>query len=276
MTYHSNAIEGNRLTLKETMLVLREGVTIKGKNFQEHLEAKNHEEAMNFLFEFVDAKKRLTLSHHLIRQLHQLVVKDTEAKIAGSYRTTDVQILGSMHRPPPGYQIQARMTEFLKWLNLNQIKYHPVEYAALAHHQFVAIHPFEDGNGRTGRLLMNLILMRKGYPIGIILKNDRIKYYKALDAADHGHPQTLMRIIAQAVERSLDIYLKAVTKSSSKTELILLSELSSQIEFSAKYLNLLARKGLIKAQKIGRNWHSSLSAVENYRKTRLRKRNIIK
>ena len=97
MTYHSNAIEGNRLTLKETLLVLREGVTIKGKNLQEHLEAKNHEEAMHFFFEVVDSKKKITLSQSLIRQLHQLVVKDTESKTAGAYRTTDVQILGSKH-----------------------------------------------------------------------------------------------------------------------------------------------------------------------------------
>jgi Fic family protein len=165
MTYHSNAIEGNRLTLKETLLVLHEGVTIKGKNLKEHLEAKNHEEAMNFLFEVVVSKKRLTLSHHLIPQLHQFVVKDTGSKIAGTYRNTDVQILGSKHRPPPGYQVQKQMTKFLETMIESKNKYHHVEFAALAHHRFVAIHPFEDGNGRTGRLLMNLLLMRSGYPM---------------------------------------------------------------------------------------------------------------
>lgn len=272
MTYHSNAIEGNRLTLKETLLVLREGVTIKGKNLQEHLEAKNHEEAMNFLFEVVDSKKRLTLSHHLIRQLHQLVVKDTESKIAGTYRNTDVQILGSNHRPPPGYQVQEQMTKFFDWMTENKNKYHPVEFAALAHHRFVAIHPFEDGNGRTGRLLMNLLLMRNSYPIAIILKNDRVKYYNALDDADAGDRLAIVRIVAQAVERALNIYLKAVVKSSSQSELLLLSELADKTEFSSKYLNLLARKGMLKAQKEGRNWYSSLKAVEDYKKSRLRKR----
>jgi Fic family protein len=273
MTYHSNAIEGNRLTLKETLLVLREGVTIKGKNLQEHLEAKNHEEAMNFLFEVVDSKKRLTLSHYLIRQLHQLVVKDTEAKMAGIYRTTDVQILGSKHRPPPGYQVQEKMTKFLGWLTSSKSKYHPVEYAALAHHQFVAIHPFEDGNGRTGRLLMNLLLMRKGYPIAIIQKNDRTKYYNALDDADAGREQAIVRIVAQAVEGTLTIYLKSISKSSSKTESVLLSELADKTEFTAKHLNLLARKGMLQAQKEGRNWYSSMKAIEDYKKSRLRKRN---
>jgi Fic family protein len=272
MTYHSNAIEGNRLTLKETLLVLREGVTIKGKNLQEHLEAKNHEEAMHFLFEVVDSKNKLTMSHSLIRQLHQLVVKDTENKIAGTYRNTDVQILGSKHRPPPGYQVQAKMDQFLKWLASNYEKYHPVIFAALAHHRFVAIHPFEDGNGRTGRLLMNLLLMRKGYPIAIILKNDRLKYYHALDDADKGDSLSIERMVAQAVERALVVYLKAVSQSTIKNEPILLSEIARKTPFSTKYLNLLARSGAIKAHKIGRNWYSSIEAIEHYKKTRLRKR----
>ncbi len=272
MTYHSNAIEGNRLTLKETLLVLREGVTIKGKNLQEHLEAKNHEVAMNFLFEVVDSKKRLTLSHHLIRQLHQLVVKDTEASIAGTYRNTDVQILGSKHRPPPGYQVQEQMTKFLETMTDSKNKYHPVEFAALAHHRFVSIHPFEDGNGRTARLLKNLILMRSGYPIAIIQKNDRTKYYKALDDADAGDALGIVRIVAQAVERTLNIYLKFIVKSSPQSELLLLSQLADKTEFAAKHLNLLARKGMLKAQKEGRNWYSSLKAIEDYKKSRIRKR----
>lgn len=272
MTYHSNAIEGNRLTLKETLLVLREGVTVKGKNLQEHLEAKNHEEAMNFLFQIVDSKKTLQISHHLIRQLHQLVVKDTESKIAGTYRKTDVQISGSQHRPPPGYQVHHQMNKLIEWLNKNKNKFHPVEFAALAHHRFVATHPFEDGNGRTGRLLMNLLLMRSSYPIAIIQKNDRSKYYQALDQADSGKNQAIVRIVAQAVERTLNIYLKAVIKSSPQTDLLRLSDIANQTEFSAKYLNLLARKGILKAQKEGRNWLSSLKAVEDYKKARLRKR----
>lgn len=275
MTYHSNAIEGNRLTLKETLLVLREGVTIKGKNLQEHLEARNHEEAMLFLFDVVDAKKPLALSHHLIRQLHQLVVKDTEASIAGSYRKTDVQILGSSHRPPPGYQVQQQMTKFIDWMARHETKHHPVEFAALAHHRFVAIHPFEDGNGRTGRLLMNLLLMRQSYPIAIILKNDRTKYYSALEAADDGDPTRVVKLVAQAVERTLNLYLKSLTRSTPGRELLPLSKLAERSEFSAKYLNLLARSGLLKAQKEGRNWYSSLDSLEEYRRARLRDRKKI-
>lgn len=272
MTYHSNAIEGNRLTLKETMLVLREGVTVKGRNLQEHLEAKNHEEAMFFLFELADQKKRTEISHLVIRQLHQLVVKDTEKSIAGNYRNTNVRILGSKHKPPMGYQVKERMEELLKKIKKEKNNFHPVEFAARIHHEFVAIHPFEDGNGRAGRLLMNLLLLRAGYPIAIILKNDRLKYYKALEMADQGKFEKLTHLIAQAVERSIVIYSNALTRTSAQQEDVVLSKLAKQTEFSSKYLNLLARKGLLRAHKEGRNWYSSLSAVEEYKKSRLRKR----
>jgi len=272
MTYHSNAIEGNRLTLKETMLVLKEGVTVKGKNLQDHLEAKNHAEAMEFLFEFVDLKQSITLSHHLIRQLHQLVVKDTEESIAGKYRHTDVQILGSRHKPPAGFKVQEEMSSFLKWITSNSKKVHPVELAALAHHRFVLIHPFEDGNGRTGRLLMNLLLIRAGYPLAIIQKNDRSKYYRALDAGDRGGFEGIVRMIAQAVERSLKIYEAALLGSTKKTEWLTLSDLARKTEYSAKYLNLLIRKGLLTGRKEGRNWFSHLHAVEEYKQSRLRNR----
>jgi hypothetical protein len=119
---------------------------------------------------------------------------------------------------------------------------------------------------------MNLLLMRNGYPIAIIQKNDRLKYYNALDDADAGDLLAIVRIVAQAVERTLNIYLKAIVKSSSVSELLLLSELADKTDFSAKYLNLLARKGMLQAQKEGRNWYSSLKAVEDYRKSRIRKR----
>lgn len=220
---------------------------------------------------FLDNRWTPLFSHLLKTKGLQLVVKDTEAAIARTYRTTDVQILGSKLRPPPGYQVQAKMTEFLEWLAINKTKFHPIEYAALAHHRFVAIHPFEDGNGRTGRLFMNLLLMRTGYPIAIILKNDRAKYYNALEEADRGDPQAIVRIVGQAVERTLNIYLSSISKSSNNTEALLLSELAKKTEFSAKYLNLLARKGLLQAQKEGRNWYSSLNAVENYKQSRIRK-----
>jgi Fic family protein len=271
LTYHSNAIEGNKLTLKETYLVLREGMTFKGKNLRDHLEAKNHQEALHFLFELVNAKKRVQYSHALIRGLHQLVVKDTEKGIAGKYRTTDVAILGSSHRPAAGYRVQGEMDALMNWIKRNERTLHPIEFAARAHHAFVHTHPFEDGNGRTGRLLMNLILMRQGYPITIILKADRTKYSKALEAADRGKFEALILMVAQAVERSLVVYLKAIRGTrSAGAELIPLSELARGTRYSPKYLNLLVNKGLLQASKVGRNWHSSRAALRAYESSRLR------
>jgi Fic family protein len=273
MTYHSNAIEGNQLTLKETYLVLREGMTVKGKNLRDHLEARNHQEALQYLFDLVNSKKRVHFSHSLIRSLHQLVVKDTEQSIAGKYRTTDVAILGSSHRPPPGYRVQSEMDQLIEWMKKQERKLHAIEFAAEAHHQFVHIHPFEDGNGRTGRLLMNLLLMRRGYPITIILKSDRKKYYKSLEMADHDKGEPLTRLIAQAVERSLVTYLKAIEGTrSKKDELIPLSELADGTTYSPKYLNLLVNKGLLQASKFGRNWYSSRTELKAYEASRLRMR----
>ncbi len=165
------------------------------------------------------------------------------------------------------------MKEFIDWTKKNLNKLHPVELAAQTHHKLVHIHPFVDGNGRTARLFMNLLLMQKGYPMVVILKNDRQKYYRALEKADQGHSEEIERFIAQAVERSMTIYLKAFKSSStSKEHLISLSSLAQNSKFSEKYLNLLARSGKLEAHKEGRNWLSSKQALENYLLNRERKR----
>lgn len=273
MTYNSNAIEGNQLTLKETYLVLREGITVKGKKLKDHLEAKNHEDALKYLFELSDSKNKIQISNSLIRGLHQLVVKDTEGRIAGTYRKTNVAILGSSHKPVAGFRVQEEMDRFIQWCSKNESKFHPIDFAARMHHTFVHIHPFEDGNGRTGRLLMNLFLMRKGFPIAIILKSDRAKYYKALERADKDDIVPLTRMIAQSIERSLQAYIGAIVSDSGDDhELLPLSEIAKVTSYSAKYLNLLINKGLIEASKEGRNWLTSKRAVKDYQESRLRER----
>lgn len=272
MTYNSNAIEGNKLTLKETYLVLREGITVKGKNLKDHLEAKNHEEALKYLFELVDSKKRISISNSLIREIHQLVVKDTENQIAGEYRKTNVAILGSKHRPIPGFRVQEEMDKFVQWIPKAMTKLHPIEFAARLHHRFVHIHPFEDGNGRAGRLLMNLFLMRQGYPIAIILKSERLKYYNALEKADKGDFDSLMRLMGQAIERSLNIYIQAIEATNDENEFMPLSKIAINTSYSAKYLNLLINKGLLGGQKEGRNWLTSMKEIRDYESTRLRMR----
>jgi len=271
MTYNSNGIEGNSLTLKETFLVINEGITIKGKPLKDHLEAKNHYEALEFLSGLVEKNRKQTLSERLIRGLHQLVVQETEKEWAGKYRNSDVIIGGAEHKPPAASDVPYEMEKLIKWWKQNQRKLPIVELAALIHHRLVYIHPFFDGNGRVARLVMNLLLLQAGYPLVIVLKNDRKKYYRVLTQADKGNFVPFVRFIAQTIERSLDVYLKTLTSSSkTKEKFITLREASKICPYSAKYLNLLARQGKLEAHKEKRNWLTTKEAIERYIKTRER------
>ncbi|MCX6817043.1 MAG: Fic family protein [Candidatus Beckwithbacteria bacterium] len=273
MTYNSNAIEGNSLTLKETFWVINEGITVKNKPLKDHLEAKDHHEALEYLYELVQPQNQLTISEKLIRNLHHLVMKKTDEDWAGRYRQSNVFITGTDHIPSDANIIPSAMNKFINWFRANRHRLHPIELAAKLHHQLVFIHPFLDGNGRTARLLMNVVLMRKGYPLAVILKNDRKKYYQVLQQADKDNYQPLIRFVAQAVERSLDIYLKTLTPITQKREKFSpLTEIAAKTHFSAKYLNLLARQGKLEAHKEKRNWLTSLDAIKRYLATRERKR----
>ncbi len=268
MTYNSNAIEGNTLTKKETFWIISEGLTIKGKPLKEHLEAKNHHEALEFLYELIDRDKKNTISGNLIKQIHSLVVKESDSQIAGIYRSGDVLISGSGHTPPSGFEIQAEMDKMIRWLKREKDNLHIVELSAMLHHKLVAIHPFWDGNGRTSRIIMNILLMNAGYPMAIILKNDRKRYYRVLSEADKGNYKNLCEFLAQSVVKSLNIYL-ATLKPSNKDEdkLLPLVELSKYCNYSPAYLKKLALNNKIEAVKKGRNWHASKSAVSAYVKS---------
>lgn len=261
MTYNSNAIEGNSLTLRETFWVIQEGLTIKDKPLKDHLEAKNHKEALDFLYELIDKDSQNTISEHLIRQLHQLVVQDSQKEIAGKYREGEVYISGAKHRPPSAIDVPHHMRELIKWLHQNEKKLHPVELAAILHHKFVHTHPFWDGNGRVGRLLMNILILQAGYPLAIILRNDRKRYYRVLALADEEKYQSLCEMVAQAVLRSLSIYLKILKP---QKQYISLKELSKKSTFSETYLRKLANLGKLEAFKEGRNWLSSRKALQGY------------
>ena len=275
MTYNSNAIEGNSLTLKETFLVINEGITVRGKPLKDHLEAKDHQAALEYLYDLVDKNKRHTISEMLIRNLHRIIIQETDREWAGRYRNANVIIGGAKHAPPDALQVPQKMQDLIIWLNSRKDKMNVVELAALFHHKLVHIHPFFDGNGRTARIAMNLLLMQAGYPLAVILKNDRKKYYNALDKADSRKYEPLVKFIAQSLERSLDIYLKTLTPATQKQEkFIKLAEISKITPFSAKYLNLLARQGKLEAYKEGRDWLTSKEAVERYLKNRKRQRKI--
>ena len=273
MTYNSNAIEGNSLTLRETFLVLSEGITIKGKPLKDHIEATNHKEALDYLYDLVDHEKRITFSQHLIKNLHQLVTQNIEKEWAGRYRNAPVRITGTSHQPPDALDVPHLMDDLIRWVGNRQRKMHVVELAAILQHKFVYIHPFFDGNGRTARLIMNVLLLQKGYPLAIILKNDRKRYYRVLQEADKNNCRPLVEFVAKAVERSLDIYLDNLTPSSkTKEKYITLAKAAKNSPYSAKYLNLLVNKGSLEAHKEGRNWVTTEKAIRKYREERQRKR----
>lgn len=265
MTYNSNAIEGNSLTLKETYLVINEGLTIKGKPLKDHLEAKNHQEALEYLYDLVDVNKKNTISENLIRALNQIVQQNIDKEWAGRYRNSAVIIGGSDHKPPDALEVPKMMRNLIAWIKNNRDNLNSIELASILHHKLVYIHPFFDGNGRTSRLAMNVILMQSGFPLVIVMKNDRKKYYQTLSLADKGDYTPFVNFIARAVERTLDIYLKILAPSEKNTEkFISLSELAKESKFTTKYLNLLARNGKLEAHKEGRNWLSSKKALKRY------------
>lgn len=198
-TYHSNAIEGNTFTLKETKVAL-EGITIGGKTMREHFEVINHREAIFFVEDLVNQNE--PLSEWQIKSIHQLILKNIDDKNAGAYRKTNVIISGADHLPPDALQVESDMHRFVNWYQTDGASLHPVERAARVHADFVRIHPFVDGNGRTARLLMNLELMKSGFPPAVLPVEKRLEYYEALDAAhtgnDYGPFVTLVVTIAEA------------------------------------------------------------------------------
>ena len=203
-TYHSNAIEGNTLTLKETKVAL-EGITIGGKTLREHFEAINHKDAILFMEDLAQKEERL--SEYSIKQIHSLILKNIDDENKGKYRTTNVIISGAEHKPPQSFEVQSKMQEFIKKYNENITKLHPIELASFVHIEFVKIHPFLDGNGRTSRLLMNLELIKAGFPPVVIELEDRLEYYKALDIAHTENDyKPFLELMKKVVEKSFEPY----------------------------------------------------------------------
>ena len=207
-TYNSNAIEGNTLTLKETKVVL-EGITIGGKTMREHLEVINHKEAIEFLEELVQYNNELTEMD--IKNIHAIVLKGIDNENAGRYRIENVIISGASHIPPDAIIVPESMEKLIYRYDEWKEKYHPIIVAALLHAEFVKIHPFIDGNGRTARLLMNFEVMKNGYPPIIIKNEERHKYYDALDVgALTGDYTDFIKMVTKQAEEMIDLYLKII------------------------------------------------------------------
>lgn len=268
-TYNSNSIEGNTLSLRETQMILQEGITIKGKSLREHFEAKNHENAIHYLYGLVD--KNYVLNSKDILSLHGLVLRSIEDEFAGRLRNSGVRISGANFVPPNAAKVSQLLDELVMFVNSNPLKLNDIELATVFHHKMVHIHPFFDGNGRTVRLAMNLLLLRKGFPPAIILKNDRKKYYEALNQANKGNYYKLMLLMCQSLERTLNIYLTALPNHDIDYQSIANIVEEPEIPYGQEYISLLARQGKIDAHKEGRNWVTTKKAIIDYISSRKRK-----
>lgn len=217
-TYNSNAIEGNTLTQSETELVLTKGITVGGKTLDEHLEVIGHKEAIDYIENL--AQRDTEINEWEIKQIHNLILRKINPEEAGSYRTLDVMAAGTNYRYPPHYLLSQLMRDFAIWLNSESaLRLHPVEYVSIAHYRFVSIHPFRDGNGRTARLLMNLLLIRAGYPIVVIDNQIRNDYINALAYGQQNQDDLsqLFALIFDATISSLvEVLRLLVTASSSR------------------------------------------------------------
>ena len=269
-TYNSNSIEGNSLTLQETYVVLQDGMTVKGKSLREHFEINNHHKALDYLYRIVD--ENYTISSKDILSIHAYVLNNIEDLYAGRLRNAGVRISGANFTPPNARKVPELLDELIDFVNSNPWQLNPIELATVFHHRFVYIHPFFDGNGRTVRLAMNLILLKEGYTPAIILKNDRKKYYSALNAANNGNYEKLMLVMAQALERTLNIYINALPDSDDNYTEISQIVKEPDVYYGQEYISLLARQGKIDAYKEGRNWLTTKKAINDYIKNRQRKR----
>lgn len=203
-TYNTNAIEGNTLTLQETAMVL-EGITIDKKPLKDHLEVIGHKDAFEYVLQLVQDK--VQLSERIIKDIHSLVLMD-KPQDKGVYRSVPVQIMGAKHTPPQPYLVPVQMEQLImKYYEMKQ-NIHLVERIATFHLLFEGVHPFIDGNGRTGRLLLNLELLQEGFPAINVKFSDRRRYYDCFNSYhETGSAEQMINLVAEYVEEMLCRYL---------------------------------------------------------------------
>ena len=254
--YHSNAIEGNQLDEGETRVVVAQGLTLTGKPLKDQAEARNLSDALDYLEELV--KDQRPIRETDIRQLHAYVLKDIHEQ-AGRYRTSKVEISGSAFEPTPLEAIQSEMQALGTWLATSSVVQDAnltidgLINAAVAHTWFVMTHPFIDGNGRVARLLMNLILMRYGFPIAIISRDDRNRYYNALEDAQAADLSSFLSLLCECVEEGLEEYEAAAKAAQERRELV-----------AASWAKRLGEPERIRKQYEYEIWHNAMDMLKNY------------
>ncbi|GHO55769.1 Fic family protein [Ktedonobacter robiniae] len=276
LTHHSTAIEGNTLTLNETAMVIEYGMTVGGHSLREYKETENHARAYDYVLQLVNGKgdqhwqRNTPISQEVVLTLHKLVMLTIlDEEQTGVWRTVPVYIRGSNMTPPPAREVPRLMREWEKWVEGKQGRqYDPVTRAAIAHHGFEAVHPFPDGNGRVGRLLLNLMLMREGYPPALVLKDWRVRYIHALQEGNTGNYNPLINLIGQAVEASLDLYLEAcaTTPATEEEDAFPLPQLAREFGYEPEVLSWAARYGRLEARKRGHHWFATRAAVAEYKR----------
>jgi len=204
-TYESNALEGNSLTLKDVSIVMFENIAIKGKDLREIYETRNSRRVVERIIE-----NKFGINEESIINMHKILVKDTD--IYAGYKRFPNVIIGKRIKTTPPEKVKEKIKELIKWYNENKLKIHPIKLAAIFHGKFEQIHPFEDGNGRVGRFLINIILISNKYPPLIIRKSQRIAYLTALEKFDQKHQDTLIRFIPKRFKETYKNFFEVYVK----------------------------------------------------------------
>ncbi|MCY3977023.1 MAG: Fic family protein [Chloroflexi bacterium] len=262
--YHSNAIEGNALTVGETRMVVERGLTLAGKALRDQAEAKNLSHALDFMEELASSSER-PITERDVRQIHELILKDIEDSYAGKYRDTEVVISGSEYKPPSAQQVPMDMADlgaYISAVTSTPTQESPMLVAAAIHAWLAQIHPFIDGNGRTARILMNLILIRYGYPICIITREDRLRYYDALEESQAGGDLSpLIELMRENVEESLEEWEKAAEEQRQEQEW--LESITARFE----------KPEIVQAQNEYEVWLKAMALLKSYFKQEVEKWN---
>ncbi len=284
-THHSTAIEGNTLLLKEVQLLLFEGRAVGGKELNEYLEVRAYADAAEWVYAQAlhsaphTGGPMITVTE--LREIHRLVVEPAwlqfppdqldQREGPGSFRRHNIEAFHSGMKPPEWPQVPSLVMDWVERVNSDSHglgERHAIEGFADLHAEFERIHPFRDGNGRVGRLALNLLLVRYGYPPSVIYKKDRPKYLRSLDRADRGDPGPLGELLARAVKHNVDRFILPALAGPHK--LVPLTALAGA-DFTQNALVLAAQRGRLRASQMNGQWYSSREYVEEYRRSRYRR-----
>lgn len=201
--YNSNAIEGNQLSLRETELILN-GMVVNERPLKDEIEAQSLANATEYLYKLIDGREPLT--KRTLLELHGLIMADIPGMDSGCFRKEEVQIKNSKHTPPSFLTVDGHIDEMFQWMNRNSHKHPPLIMATILHHWLTWVHPFSDGNGRTGRMFLDFFLLQKGYPEIVVKITDRDNYYNALIAADDGNLTQLLELFSEKLRQTVNVY----------------------------------------------------------------------